>query len=619
VFKDINIMPGILWLIILFYRSLSGKIMNMDGNVIIRIALMLGFAAALLAILFIRETKLRRKIIQAQKAIADHNQIQESLREQIRVMSKISRGFLMADDERTIIELVLEFAMKITGAAGVSFVPINERGQPTGVIRQGDFPFPLPEAWLEYLATPSIRQQCNNCKNHGSMMKVCPLLKGPFSQAAGLYCLPLRRGEQDLGVLNLYLPSSSGISLETKDFLSSLVDETSLALEGVRFRKRELAAINELNTVRQKTDLKEILANLLISFRSILEADYVILAIKGIGIDGLSEKVLNDQMLYVGDKLTDKERISVGNVLQQVYSLGKGAVSEELPIEHSKGSSDDTLIVEPLQLNDQITVGVIAAGKRGGKLFDKHQKSLFPTMANQLTLLVENTQSAIDMQYKAMIEERGRLAREIHDGLAQTLGFLKLQTAQMQNSLEKNDLERLQFFLKASYSALAEAYQDAREAIDGLRLIGIKTGDEIPLHLGDVIVRVLQEYSENNMLNNVNIHLQCADELTELAPEIIVQLIRIIQEALSNIRKHSNATQVWINTWENSKDLVLEVKDDGNGFPAEDISETSKHGLVVMQERAELIGADFQVVSRAGEGTQVVVRLPLVKRRKMEI
>ena len=586
----------------------------------ILVAVILGIAVIVLAILYMLQSRANhRKSENAQRLIAEDKRIQEGLYERLSVMSKISRGFLTADSEHAIIDMVLENVMNITGAAGVSFVPLDDRGQPTGAIRQGAFPFPLPDAWLEYLASPTIRQQCNECKNHGSIMTICPLLKGPFSQAAGLYCLPLRRGDQDLGILNLYLPNESVIGSETQDFLSSLVDETALALESVRLRHRELEAIGEMKASRRKGELENIFSDLLLGLQTAIGVDYVLLALKGYGIDWLSKKVRIDQLLSVGQELSKDELNLVGNIIQQVFTSSKDYQSGDTPVEPYSNKFGDMLIAVPLRVGEQNPIGVVAAGKRDRQIFHEDQKYVFRTMAAQIVLFVESTQGAKDIQYRAMIEERGRLAREIHDGLAQTLGFLKLQTAQMQSSLEKMDLERLSHLLKVSYSALTEAYQDAREAIDGLRLIGTRASDELPPQLDEAIRRLVSEYLDNDMLSSIEVDLQSSEEMIELAPEVNAQLVRIVQEALSNIRKHSAASRVWISTRTDHKDIVLEVRDNGRGFSAEDVPEISKHGLVGMRERAELIGADFQVVSRPGEGTAVVIRFPLLERKKMEM
>jgi signal transduction histidine kinase len=81
---------------------------------------------------------------------------------------------------------------------------------------------------------------------------------------------------------------------------------------------------------------------------------------------------------------------------------------------------------------------------------------------------------------------------------------------------------------------------------------------------------------------------------------------------LNNVRKHAHATQTWVSCIANGGDLILEVRDDGVGFTPEEVHTTSRYGLRGMRERAELIGAEFQVISCPEEGTTVRVRLPMM-------
>jgi two-component system nitrate/nitrite sensor histidine kinase NarX len=206
-----------------------------------------------------------------------------------------------------------------------------------------------------------------------------------------------------------------------------------------------------------------------------------------------------------------------------------------------------------------------------------------------------------------MIEERMRLAREIHDGLAQTLGFLKLKTAQMRGYLEQGDDELLREAVDTSYEVLAEAYLDARQAIDGLRLTS-REGFEGWLHQ---TVDEFQEYS------GIAVEVCNPEIAASLSPEVQAQLIRIVQEALSNVRKHSGARQVNITCRLVGEELIMEIHDDGTGFNVEDVPGPSQHGLRGMRERAELISADLQVISMPSEGTAVSVRLPMEEKESL--
>jgi two-component system nitrate/nitrite sensor histidine kinase NarX len=207
-----------------------------------------------------------------------------------------------------------------------------------------------------------------------------------------------------------------------------------------------------------------------------------------------------------------------------------------------------------------------------------------------------------ELEYKTMVQERNRLARESHDGLAQTLGFLKLHVAQMQNYLAREDYDRLRQSVDLCYATLSEAYQEARVAIDGLRIRPSDSG------LTGWLEQTVGEFQE---ISGLSVEVEKIDLRMNLPPEVHAQLIRIVQEALSNIRKHAQAERVFISCWENEGDLWLEIRDDGQGFSPQDIPGPSRHGLRGMRERAELIGADFQIISRSNEGTTVRVRLPL--------
>jgi two-component system nitrate/nitrite sensor histidine kinase NarX len=127
---------------------------------------------------------------------------------------------------------------------------------------------------------------------------------------------------------------------------------------------------------------------------------------------------------------------------------------------------------------------------------------------------------------------------------------------------------------------------------------------------------MIEEFEENTR-GQLQISLGCLDIRSELASEVQAQLIRIIQEALSNIRKHAGASQIWISCCENHSDLILEIRDDGIGFSAEDIPGPSQHGLRGTRERVELIGADFQVISHPRQGTIIRVSLPVKTREKI--
>jgi len=247
-------------------------------------------------------------------------------------------------------------------------------------------------------------------------------------------------------------------------------------------------------------------------------------------------------------------------------------------------------------------LGAILSGNFSQRNFTRKHLSHLASMAEQIALVIQDFRQVAEIEYRAIMAERTRLAREIHDGLAQTIGFLKLQAAQMNSYLEQGKLDKLRETLQFSYQTLTEAYQEIRQAIDSLR---IKPADQ---GLISWLKQTVTEFSESTGLK-VNLEDR-TNSLGEIAPEVQAQLIRIVQEALSNIRKHAHAQRAWVSLQCKEGQLVLEVGDDGSGFSPEDVPQGSRHGLQGMRERAELVSADLQVISRPHEGTIVRICLP---------
>jgi two-component system nitrate/nitrite sensor histidine kinase NarX len=182
------------------------------------------------------------------------------------------------------------------------------------------------------------------------------------------------------------------------------------------------------------------------------------------------------------------------------------------------------------------------------------------------------------------------------------LGFLKLQAAQMETYLAAKDINRLQNSLSMTYKVLSDAYLDVRQAIDDLRISPDSENLESWLRL------TCTEFEENS---GIVVTLQGSPAAQNLPPEIQVQLIRIIQEGLSNVRKHADASQAWIDFHQAGQDFMVEIRDDGRGFHPDELPGVSKYGLQGMRERSDLIGADFQIISAPQEGTIIKVQVPI--------
>lgn len=492
-----------------------------------------------------------------------------------------------ANDEKSLVEGVLDLIGELVGALGCSFIPFDEWGQVLPPFSSGDLPDVVLADWAEQLAQAEVRERCRNCEVlQAERGADCPLLNGPFTPTARVYCLPLRRSQRSLGMLSLYLPREAQVDEDLRAFLEGLLGEMALAMETIRLRNRELSILRHLQAARApQMDLSAALAKVLEDVRQALEADFAALIVRG------SEKMPTQISLRSGEPLP--ALVAAGErALRNAVKEGQPVLAEMPGL--------GTLLAAPLLLVDQPASGALLVAFEGRLAPGAHPERVLQAVATQTAMLVENERRMIELEYKAVIEERVRLAREIHDGLAQTLAFLKLQVAQMQQIAQRGDTARLKDLLNVSAHTLADAYLDVRQSIDHLRHTP-QPG------LQGWLEQLALEFKE---ASGLEAHLVLKPVKKTLSVEVQAQLMRIVQEALNNVRKHAHATQVWISLHEWEGDLILEVRDDGQGFAPDDVPAYSQYGLRGMRERSELIGADFQIISQPLHGTTVRLRLP---------
>jgi two-component system nitrate/nitrite sensor histidine kinase NarX len=510
---------------------------------------------------------------------------------------RLSQKFVEAKDEDEVLTSLLKVTVNMVAAVGASVVPMDDRGQPLIAISHGEIPKHLMDSWVEYLASPEVRHKCGSCLQTGSLVHNCPLVEMPIfkntelASPSSVYCLHLRRGEREYGVLNLYLQDDESLDSDTKDFLQTLLDETALVLESIQLQKREFTILQQM---RHQTDTQGLQREFLGNVQETLRADFVLVHFSG-------ENATRPPDMRIGE-YPELSSSLLDGVIEGVQKSGQPVLLGDVEGEPGTVQGLRSLICAPLVISGEPAFGTILAGNIQANKFTSRHLSLLQTLASQLSLVVRNSELRAEIEFNSIMAERTRLAREIHDGLAQTLGFLKLQAAQMETYLAAKDINRLQNSLSMTYKVLSDAYLDVRQAIDDLRIS--PDGESLEPWLKETCL----EFEENTGLV---VNLEGSPAAENLPPEIQVQLIRIIQEALSNVRKHSQASQAWIEYRQAGRDFLVEIRDDGRGFHPDELPGVSKYGLQGMRERSDLIGADFQIISAPQEGTIIKVRVPI--------
>ena len=265
----------------------------------------------------------------------------------------------------------------------------------------------------------------------------------------------------------------------------------------------------------------------------------------------------------------------------------------------------------PLRHRGEI-VGVLGvASKDPNKLSSERELRLLTGIGEGVALAIENARLHGRVLDGAVLEERIRIARELHDGLAQVLGYINAQTLAVKRLLATGRDDEARNQLDAMEGAARNVYGDVREAILGLRVSLPRQG----------LVPALRQYlDEYQPMAGVRPSLDADErvEALELQPAVEIQLLRIVQEALANVRKHANAGQATVRLALEGGQLTIEVVDDGQGFDPRLEGPTGwpRFGLQTMRERAQAVGGHFEVESERGAGTRVTVRLPVAQQEE---
>ena len=203
----------------------------------------------------------------------------------------------------------------------------------------------------------------------------------------------------------------------------------------------------------------------------------------------------------------------------------------------------------------------------------------------------------------AIIEERRRIGREVHDGIAQSLGYLNMKTKQVGDLVSARNTKQAIEELNGIREVVAHTYEDVRASIDQL------SAEMIDIQLIPTLRDYIGDFKEKT---GIQVQFDISGDFPVLSPVAELQLLRIAQEALTNVRRHASATEVTVKLVHNSQTLEMMVRDNGRGFDHSEYEKSpSGHGLSIIRERAEGLGGKVTITSAPGEATEILVSLPL--------
>jgi signal transduction histidine kinase len=418
--------------------------------------------------------------------------------------------------------------------------------------------------------------------------------------------VPPLRGEDEVA----YLSSAMGSMAQN---LRQSRAELEESLNNTNRRNRELAAVNRVTAaISQSLNLEKVLDEALQQFVEVAEVEYGSLFMMDDRNEFLTLAVHKGQSQ---EYIQQFSRIMVGSQLTGLVAAQGEVLIKENPTEDKhhpvtlKEAEDKRFYLGVPLKNKGRVVGVVNLTSTRIRTVTESEVELFKAIGSQIGIAIENARLYRQAQQLAALEERNRLARDLHDSVTQTIFSLTLTAESTQVMMIKKpervpaQLERLQNLAR---SALAEM----RALIFQLRPAELEEqGLVAALEKHIAAVRNKENIEVDFEVVNANDY--------RLSNEHEQALYRIAQESMNNVVKHAQATQVWVKLAIDNQKVTLVVRDNGVGFDpsgqaAENNREQKSLGMTSMRERAALTGGNLVIESQPDQGSTVTVILPLV-------
>jgi signal transduction histidine kinase len=407
------------------------------------------------------------------------------------------------------------------------------------------------------------------------------------------------------------LARQAGQAAHTVQLTADLQRSHERLEQRVEERTRELTSLLEISrTVASTLQLKPLLGLILDELKTVVDyADASILVVE------------SDDLIFLDHRGTPaaasitQSRVPLKRwrVILQAISAGDPALIENINAEtplaealrtaieahwEASAASPHSWMIVPLRLRDRVS-GLLALNANEENAFTAHHATLALAVANQAAIAIENARLYEQAQELAALEERQKLARELHDSVSQALyGIaLGLHTARIQLGRDPEELpESLDYLLSLAEAALAE-----------MRALIFELRPESLEHEG-LVSALSRQAAALQARHSIAVHTDLCEE-PPLALPAKQELYRIAQEAAQNAIKHAHAAHIELLLRQSGDAVILEVRDDGVGFDPEE-PYPGHLGLRSMRERAQHINGALQIESAPGQGTRLVAEVP---------
>ena len=445
--------------------------------------------------------------------------------------------------------------------------------------------------------------------------ELCPceicrdLMQGMTSAAL----IPLKTADGTAGVLHIAYRSRCDFPEEDRRLLITIAEIAGNALQRVAImetleqrvadRTRELAALYDLTAVSSRAlDLRIILERSLARVLEAMQSTSGAIHLPGETDDMLSLAVQQGIQLPAAPPFSSS--IPLSQVTDWVVKHGEPFVLPHLVADPempwaSPLTAPCAYAGVPMRVGGQ-TLGVLSVLRDTKRQFNVEEVALLATIADQVAVSVENARLHKQAERAAVMEERARLARELHDSVTQSLYSVTLLADATRDFAESGEWDRAKHYM----SRISE---NTRQALKEMRLLIYELRP--PLIERDGLVEALSQRL-NAVEGRAGVEVRLlAQEWNNLPVSVEEDLYLIAQEALNNALKHASATEVMVQLRASADGVSLEVVDNGKGFNVDSVRRKGGMGLLSMRQRAERLGGRLTILSAPGQGTSIKVNL----------
>jgi len=412
---------------------------------------------------------------------------------------------------------------------------------------------------------------------------------------------------------NIYLTEKQGapeFTEEDERTLEVLAAQAGVAVENARLheesrqRERRLEAMGEVATATLSgLRVEEVLGLLARRSRELLGADVATVAVPADEPGMLT-------LLVVDGEEAESLRGAVfpleGSISGEVVQSGVPLVFEDVTADPRAdqpimgGGLLGPAAFVPLSGPDRIIGTLCVANRLHGRLLDQDDLSTLQSFAGQASVAIEYARAQQDLQRLAVLEDRERIAKELHDGVIQSLFAVGMGLQGAAALSRDHELERR---IEGAVGEIDGAIRDLRNYIFGLR-----PGILADRQLDQALRAMAAEFEQRSGVTTVvEVDLRVASDLSSVAGDVI----QLVREALSNVERHAGATTCRVSLVRRGDRAALEIDDDGQGFDPAEAATRGGAGLRNLAERAESLRGSFEVESDPAEGTLVRVVIPL--------